>query len=75
VAHDPRTLGHGTPLLPRQDSEEKWCASFRVTSEGVLGVEILATAHGSVVKIVGGVIVIVAARGAWLFQRRRRQRD
>jgi hypothetical protein len=63
------------PLLPRQDSEEKWCASFRVTCEGVLGFAILATAHGSVVKIVGGVIIIIAARGAWVYERRRRQRD
>jgi hypothetical protein len=46
-----------------------------VTSEALLGFAILATAHGSVVKIVGGVIIIIAARGAWLYERRRRQRD
>jgi hypothetical protein len=41
----------------------------------VLGFTILATAHGSVVKIVGGVIMIIAARGAWLYERKRRQLD
>ena len=46
-----------------------------VTSEALLGFAILATAHGNVVKIVGGVIIIIAARGAWLYERRRRQRD
>jgi hypothetical protein len=36
---------------------------------------ILAAAHGSVVKIVGGVIIMVAARGLWLLERRGRLRD
>jgi hypothetical protein len=46
-----------------------------VPSQAVLVFAILAAAHGSVIKIVGGVIVIIAARGAWLYERRRRQRD
>jgi predicted nucleic acid-binding Zn ribbon protein len=46
-----------------------------VISEALLGLPVLATAHGSVVKIVGGVITIIAARGAWMYERRRRQRD
>gem|GEM_PF-3797998 len=46
-----------------------------IRSEGLLGFAILATAHGSVVKIVGGVIIIIAARGAWLYERKRRQRE
>ena len=50
-------------------------AATTVTSEALLGFAILATAHGSVVKIVGGVIIIIAVRGAWLYERRRRQRD
>ena len=60
--------------------DESLCATVlavaaTVISEALLGFAILATAHGSVVKIVGGVIIIIAARGAWLYERRRRQRD
>jgi hypothetical protein len=51
------------------------CCDATVTSQALLGFAILATAHGNVVKIVGGVIIIIAARGAWLYERRRRQRD
>jgi hypothetical protein len=41
----------------------------------VLGFAILATAHGSVVKIFGGVVIIIVARGVWLYERKRRQHD
>jgi hypothetical protein len=38
-------------------------------------VAILATAHGSVIEIIGGVIILIAARGLYVYERTRRRRD
>jgi hypothetical protein len=41
----------------------------------LLGVAVLATTHGNAVKIIGGVIIMIAARGLYVYERRRRRRD
>lgn len=46
-----------------------------MTSDGVLGFAILSTAHGNVVKTFGGAIIVIVARGVWLYERKRRQHD
>jgi hypothetical protein len=41
----------------------------------LLSVAILATAHGGTTKIIGGVIIVIAARGLYVYERTRRRRD
>jgi diphthamide biosynthesis methyltransferase len=46
-----------------------------LATAALLSVAILATAHGSVVEVIGGLIIVVAARGLYVYDRRRRRRD